>query len=38
VARSDAGPRLRRALETMPAELARYKRLDRVRDRVIRLL
>ena len=38
VAATPAGRGLRRALETMPAELAAYKRLDAVRARVISLL
>lgn len=38
VARSVAAPGLRRALATMPSELASYKRIDRVRDKVVSLL
>ena len=38
VARSAAAPGLRRALATMPPELACYKRIDRIRDQVVRLL
>jgi hypothetical protein len=33
-----AGAGLRRALATMPADLAAYKRIDRVRDEVAALL
>jgi hypothetical protein len=38
VARSVAAPGLRRALATMPPELAVYKRIDSVRDQVVSLL
>jgi hypothetical protein len=38
VACHPAAPGLRRALETMPADLAAYKRIDRIRSEVIRLL
>jgi dimethylamine monooxygenase subunit A len=38
LAGTPAGERLRRGLETMPAELAVYKRLDSVRADVIRQL
>jgi dimethylamine monooxygenase subunit A len=38
IAKSDAGPRLRRALETMPSQLAAYKRLDAIRAELVGLL
>jgi hypothetical protein len=38
VARSSAAPGLRRALATMPPELACYKRIDRIREQVVSLL
>ena len=38
VAQHPAAPRVRRALETMPSELATYKRIDAVRQAVIRAL
>ena len=38
VAGSAAAPGLRNALETMPAELAEYKRIERVRAELVRLL
>lgn len=38
VAQGGLGPRLRRALETMPAQLAAYKRIDAIRDELIRAL
>jgi hypothetical protein len=38
LARSEIAPRLRQALETMPSQLAGYKRLDLIRDEVVRKL
>ena len=38
LASTAAAPRLRRALETMPAQLAAYKRIEEVRTEVVRLL
>jgi hypothetical protein len=38
LAHTAAAPRLRRALETMPSQLAGYKRIDAVRTEVARLL
>jgi hypothetical protein len=38
VAEAGFGPQLRQALETMPVQLAGYKRLDAIRTEVVRLL